>query len=637
MKNTAKINQSTFSKILCSLAIVVLWAPISIKAVDLPDTAKLVPPETILLVDIGNFSQLRTQFEKTNFYKLYKDPSMAAFVEDFKTKWREKVKQMNNELVRTIFDTKILPQGRVGLAVVLNEKTKDTNEPQILFITQWGQSIDKIKEAVDKMVQKAIENGAYRKAEDYRGVNIITIARQPASTVSYYFADDCLVGSTNLDILKFIIAHIQGATSPTLASYSDYTNIMKATGPYHDIDLYVNLKRAIEITVAEDTTGKAKTTLMNLGLDNITSLSFSSGIGRKPDSSFCGIALLKIDGAKRGIFKMLDLESAGISPPAFISASTYSVVLLNLNIKKMYDELYNILYSFDPQAAALMQMPLLPPSPQGEPGVQLKADIIDHLGSQIVTTQSIEKQSATADAQTPPESLVALAVTNRSALEKSLSLVHSKIAPDKPEAKRELLGHTMYLVDISALIPSLSITIGSPSEKTPMQANPPAMGAVATIPKMAFTITDTHLVFGAEAAVEGAIRRLSSPQTASLSSAMWFNKAKSAVPSVVGLTMLQNSAASTEISWRTLKESVKEGSKSTSASSSGSMTLGIDSKSLFPHVMFPGGERELFNFGLLPEFDAVRKYFGLSAFYGASRPDGFYFEFKYINPGETSN
>jgi len=634
MKNTAKINQSTFSKILCSLAIVVLWAPISIKAIDLPDTAKLVPPETILLVDIGNFSQLRTQFEKTNFYKLYKDPAMAAFVEDFKGKWREKVKQMNNELVRTIFDTKILPQGRVGLALVLNEQTKDTNEPQILFITQWGQSIDKIKEAVDKMVQKAIENGAYRKTEDYRGVNIITIAQQPASTVSYYFADDCLVGSTNLDILKFISAHIQGATSPTLASYSDYTNIMKATGPYHDIDLYVNLKRAIEITVAEDTTGKAKTTLMNMGLDNITSLSFSSGIGRKPDSSFCGNALLKIDGAKRGVFKMLDLESAGISPPAFVSASTYSVVFLNLNIKKAYDDLYNILYSFDPQAAALMQMPLVPPSPQGEPGVQLKADIIDHLGSQIVTAQSIEKQSATAGAQTPPESLVALAVTNRSALEKSLSLVHSKIlAPDKPEAKRELLGHTMYLVDISALIPSY----GSPSEKTPMQANPPAMGAVATIPKMAFTITDTHLVVGAEAAVEGAIRRLSSPQTASLSSVTWFDKAKSAIPSAVGLTMLQNSAASTEIYWRTLKESVKEGSKSASTSSSGSMTIGIDSKSLFPHVMFPEGERELFNFGLLPEFDAVRKYFGLSAFYGVSRPDGFYFEFKYINPGETSN
>jgi hypothetical protein len=38
------------------------------------------------------------------------------------------------------------------------------------------------------------------------------------------------------------------------------------------------------------------------------------------------------------------------------------------------------------------------------------------------------------------------------------------------------------------------------------------------------------------------------------------------------------------------------------------------------------------DFGLLPEFDVVRKYFGCSAFYGVSRDDGFLFEFKYLNP-----
>ena len=38
------------------------------------------------------------------------------------------------------------------------------------------------------------------------------------------------------------------------------------------------------------------------------------------------------------------------------------------------------------------------------------------------------------------------------------------------------------------------------------------------------------------------------------------------------------------------------------------------------------------DFSLLPDFDAVRKYFGLSASYGIARQDGFFFEFKYINP-----
>ena len=649
MKNAAKISQRTpcAAILLCSCVLILLCscAPpsrpsVSVRAKVLPKTAGLVPPETVLLVDIGDFSQLRAQFEKTNYYKLYKDPAMAAFVEDFKTKFREKIKQTDNELVRTIVDTKIWPQGRVAVALVLNEQTKDTNEPPVLFITQWGQSIDKIKEAVDKMVRKAIENGAHRRTEDYRGVGVTTITQNPSSALSYCFMDDCLAGAMNLDILKFLIAHIQGASSPALAGDADYTSSMKAVGPYHDIDFYVNIKRVIETSVAEDTTGKAKTTIANLGLDNITSMGFSVGLGRESNMSTSGKAILKVDGTKRGICRMLDVESAAIGAPQFISASTYSAAFLNLNIKKTYDELYNILYTFGPPLAALMQTPLVPPSSQGEPGLQLKPDVIDHLGSQIIIGQSTSKQLSNVSTQTPAETLVAVAVTNRSALEKSLSLLHSKvIAPNKPDARRELLGHTIYLVDISALLP-----VFVPDEKTPMQARrtsggqapgTPTGGAAVPIPKMAFTITDTHLVFGTESAVEQTIRALSSPQSGTLSSATWFSKAKSVIPSTVGVAVFQDNAASTEILWKTMKEMGK--SKDKSSSRSVTVNVSVGSQSLLPQLMYSGPGSELFNFGLLPEYDTVRKYFGLSAFYGVSRQDGFFFEFKGIDSGGTSN
>ncbi len=104
------------------------------------------------------------------------------------------------------------------------------------------------------MVQKAIENGANRKNEDYRGVSITTIIQNPSSAISYCFMDDCLAGAMNLDILKFVIAHIKGASSPALAGDADYTTTMKTVGPYHDIDFYVNIKHIIETIVAEDTT-----------------------------------------------------------------------------------------------------------------------------------------------------------------------------------------------------------------------------------------------------------------------------------------------------------------------------------------------------------------------------------------------
>jgi len=142
------------------------------------------------------------------------------------------------------------------------------------------------------------------------------------------------------------------------------------------------------------------------------------------------------------------------------------------------------------------------------------------------------------------------------------------------------------------------------------------------------------LIFGSEAAVERTIRALGSPQTATLASAAWFNKAKSFIPSAVGLAVLQDNVASSEFFWKMLK---KEGARKKSEESGAGVNVSMSSASLFPQLGLTGGESDLFNFSLLPEFEAVRKYFGLSAFYGVSRQDGFSFEFRDIVAGGASN
>ena len=619
---------------LCSCAVMLLCSPVSVRAETLPETARLLPPETILLADIDNFNRFRTGFEKTNFYKLYKDPAMVAFVDDFKTKWREKIRELDNEFIRVVTEADALPQGRVAVAIVPNPstaETKDADELPFLFITQWGQTIAKIKEAVDKVVKKDVEDGAYRKTEDYRGVTITTITGQSSADESYCFIDDTLIESMNPDVLKFVIAHIKGAGSPTLADDTDYTATIKSTRPSVPgrIVFYVNIKQIIKTIIAEDTTGVIKTVIANLGLDNVASFSCSIDPGSLPSAgggfSFAK-AFLKIEGRKKGVCKMLDVESATFRAPQFVSASVCSVSFVNLNIQNAFSEFANILTGFSPQFAAMMYMPLLPPSPQGEPPLQLKADIIDHLGSQIITAQSTGKPPFNAGARPPAESLIAVAVNDRSALEKSLALLHSKvIAPNNPNARRELLGYTLYLVDPPTMLPP-----SRPGDRTPMQA--PAGPSAPEMPKLAFAVTDTHLIFASESVVEQAIRALSSTGTVSVGSANWFNKAKSTVPSVVGLAGLQDNAASGEFFWPVLRGLKQSGRKGKAEDSGIEMGVGTSPGSVFLQLMFSQAGSDLFNFSLLPEFDAVRKYFGLSVFYGISRPDGFFFEFKYLNP-----
>lgn len=632
------IFKSQFSIFSFAVVIIpVLLAYTYARAGALPRIARLIPTETVFLVKIEDFGQLKGQFEKTDLYKFYKDPAMAAFIDDASGKWREKIKQERDDIIKAIVDADILPQGRVAIAI---GKKKGAGPMPILFISQWGENTAKIKEAIDKIVKKAVEDGAYRKAEDYRGVSVVSMIKeldlgntpQPTTEKTYYcFIDDCLVVSTDLDTLKFVIAHIKGAGSPALAGDANYTATMKATGPYHDIDFYVNIEQIIKTIITEDSTGQIQTKISNMGLDNVTAFGCSLGVARYRGSSYCGKGFLKVNGTKKGICKMLDVESAVLKAPRFIPASACSVIFLNLNIKKAYNELYNILYGFSPMYAAMMHSLDLPPGPDGEPGLELKRDIIDHLGSQIVIAQSINKPFSPDSA--PTESLFALAINNSKALEKALSLLHSKfIAQANPNARRELLGHTIYLINISGLLPpflprgntpmtaSVNQDAGLPSCDLFQTASHPSSSSA-----MAFTVTDTHLILGLESVVEKTIRTLRSKGAISVGSAKWFNNAKSAVASTVGLAGLEDDVASGELFWWMVKQGDDKAKTSNTSASPASFKF---APQIFDKFINPS---------LLPSFDAVRKYFGLSAFYGVSRSDGFFFEFKDINPDATGS
>ena len=614
-----RIGKEHFGIHLCALALMLLCSASAVGAYTLPKTAKLVPPETIVLIDIDNFQQLRTQFEKTNLYKLYKDPAMAAFFNTCKTKWREKKNILDSEIADAIVDANMLPQGRTAVALIFgSQPAVETDELITLFITQWGENISKIKDAVNKAAKKAVENGSHQKAEDYRGISIKTIisanpsspADEQSSPISYFFIEDCLIASENIEALKFFIAHIKGAASPTLADDTDYASTFTSLGPYHDINVYINIRQTVKTIITKDTTGTVKTTITYLGLDNTASAGCSIGVGREPGSSYRGKVFLKVNGIKKGVLKILDTKSASLDTPRFISSSSHSVTFLNLDIKKAYDEIYNVIYSFDPLAALVMQKPLLPPGPNGEPALGLKADIIDHLGSQIIIAQNINKPFSAG--RTTTESLIAFAVNDRKALEKSLSLLHSrKMAPNNPDASRKFLGQTIYLITPSAFL--------SPDSETKIDEQPIGPVIAQKPPRMAFTVTDTHLIFGIESTVEKAVRNMSSPGSASVASAGWFITAKSAIPSVAGIASLQDDAASFELLWWMLKQKGKM-----------NPTGVIPAPN--PGIALSQAGGDMFNFALLPEFDSVRKYFGLSVLYGISRADGFFFEFKDINP-----
>jgi len=642
MKKLKSIRPIFLSAVMC---LFMFWASASGGESSFAASAELLPPETVGLVNIRDFSVLEEQFKKTSFYKLYNAPSMGEFVKSSTSKWREGINKQDNSIFQAILEPQVYPEGRLTFAFMLKAEGEQMSQ-SFIVISQWGSKINEIKEALSEFSEKSVSAGSHKKSEEYREVGIVTLIKElPAKEVpdysnfdgsesdkpamktyqpepqeiNYCFVEDCLIASDDIESVKFVIAHIKGASSPSLSGESDYTNMMKAVGPYHDIDFYVNIQQLIKVLAAGDSSGRSKAMVSNLGLDNISSFSCSLGVGREKRASLKGKAFLRAAGSKKGILKVLDFDSSGLSLPRFVPSSVSSVAVINLDIPHAFEEVSEIVSSFSPQAGAMLYAPLVPGGPGGEGGVQLQRDIISHLGSRIIITSDVQ-QAEGEGSEVESQSYLLVSLEDRRSLEKSLSRLHEKLlARGEEDSRRELLGHTIYLLEPGGFFPWFLQRGPHPMQSiSEEKSEPPST--------MAFTVTDTHLILGKESAVESAIRAISSKEIKSLDSAQWFLTAKGSIPAMVGFASLKNRAATSKILWEQMKKAAA--SKEESGLQAG---VGISSGN-FPFITLKG---EMFNYSLLPSFDEVHKYFGVSAYYGKSRADGLFIEFKYFNPPGT--
>ncbi len=121
MENTAKTIQEGVNRSFVYIcALLLLCSCLCVRAADLPRPAQLLPPETVVFAEVSNFTQLVEQFEKTNYYKLYKDPAMAPFMDDLKATLADEVKKSEDELVKAFFGMDTLPSGRVAVVIRSN-------------------------------------------------------------------------------------------------------------------------------------------------------------------------------------------------------------------------------------------------------------------------------------------------------------------------------------------------------------------------------------------------------------------------------------------------------------------------------------------------------------------------------------
>ncbi|MBN1125820.1 MAG: hypothetical protein JXA82_12495 [Sedimentisphaerales bacterium] len=623
-------------KTTCLLAVTVLLAIVTTGlCATLPETAALLPQDTIFLMEISDFSELQTQFEKTTLGRLYKDPSMARFFEKCKTGFHQLIEQ--DEETKSMADKLALPTGRMALAILPDADKPGLDAIKFLFLAQWGTNLDSGKKFIEAAIESGMEDRDSISTETYRGVPIITIAwpeetmdmseqtveispgqtetpevktRTVIKKVTRCFVDDVFLISNDPEQIKFVIAHIPGTSGETLIQNQAYTSAVQTTGPWRDLRLYLGLDTLIQKATSSDSAGQAKTMMASLGLDNLSYVAMSMGLARKSATSFTGKAVLRTNGPRRGLMKLFEMKSRPFSAPGFLSAEACSVTFIHWDVNTAFDEIFRMLSSMQPMFAALLVSPLTPVQQDGSGGIQLKRDIISHIGSQIIVAESLNKSSNEIGAA---DILICVETTDRARLEAALGALHSQyIATGKSDTQREFLGHKIYTIELPRGL------FDMPGTEQPMTLaeNEMTVGLTASA-KLAFSVTDTHLLFGEEAQVENALRALQDRDFKSIVSMDWYRTAQSRMPGAGALASMTNNTMYWEHLWELFRSGRYEKS-----------TLGF--------ILQMQGEqseaiRKLFDFTLLPQFNVVRKYFGISISHGQCKDDGLEFEFESID------
>jgi len=578
--------------------------------------AEYLPKDVIVLVETDNAGQLIAQMEKTDVYKLYKDPAFGAFIEHLKKSIKKEMEGADeNDIFKLFYDADVLPVGKCAIALMKNS-TSEYAEPTPVVISQWGENFDKVKELYEKLKEKNAELGGSLKSSDsFRGGTIEIISDEDEIEVIFGLFKDYFIIGADVEQIKFIIAHIDGSGSDSLAENEDYISTMSALRGENDISVFINLKEIIADSFTTYEPEEGKKTVKMLGFDNIAGFGASASVARTEGKYSMIKALLKVDGEKTGILKMLEPKHSSLPVPGFIDGSTYSYLNYNLDFQNVFAEVAKIMGEIDPMAASVLYSPLIPADADG-PAIELKKDIIDHLGSSVVVAASIEQPIS--DDVPEPSTLFAVEA-NCNALEKTISKFHSLyIAPGGSDLKRELLGRTLYIVDLGALILATSAT-GDMSEICRLALSSGQMQSS----RLAISFLDTHMVIGTEKDVEKVIR-LKGSSSGSLASKEWFNRLRSELPSATGGAVLENGVIAGEILYKTIKSLTKETRRSNSSSLI-DIDMGVDYD-----MLKAMSEEGIVDFSLLPDFDAFKKYLTLTATHIISRSDGFYLEIKEV-------
>jgi hypothetical protein len=618
----------------------VLTFAISLRAA-IPPAEKLLPADTLFLVTAPDCAALRAALDRSPQWLLWNDPAMKPFHDKFTAKWDEEfVAPLERNLGVSLGDFADLPQGQLTFAVTQNGwNGNDDKTPGTLLLLDAGDKSDLLKANLDRLRKKWADTGKSVYTETICGIpfSIVPLSSNniPAALAGFFpkqqpvqelgkptrtvppgelvigqFESLLIVGNSTKSV-QAVATRLTGGRLPPLSENPVFAADQLAQ--FRDAPLYYgwfNGKTFFDVLAhipPAQPNPEAPSPMPQIPWDKV--LSASGLLGLKSAAFACrdthdgeqfDIFLAAPAADRQGILTMIAATPKAANPPAFVPEDAVKFWRWRVDGQKSWDTLQKMLAAISPTVLSSLNSVIdiaNASAQQRNPDFDVRKNLIGNLGDDWISYAKAPTGTTPADLNDAPSLFLFAASNPDQAVLAIKTIVALSAQADAPPA-RDFLGRKIYTVPLPAG------RVAGTNTPVPRSLYCAAGGGYVAL-TMDVSILESFLRGG-----ENPGRSLR--ETAGLADAMQHVGGAGG-----GLFGYQNQSAVARMTFTLLKN---QASSAGSVNPFGALPYGPSGKSI----------SDWLDFSLLPDFDAVAKYFYFSVYGGEVTTEGL--SFKYFAP-----
>jgi len=581
----------------------------------------LLPADTLAFFTVPDTAAFRAACKTSPQIMFWNDAAMKPFHDKLMAKFNEKfVAPLEKDLGLKVADFLALPQGQFTLAVTVNGSSgHDDIPPGLILLLDAKDKSDSLKTNLAALTKKWADAGRKLRTENLHGLSFTVVPLnsndfsgiipqkapvteigqepKPAKATEVYFTQyqSLLVAVNSAKVAEAIAAHLTGSSLPAIAD--DATFAADKLAQFRDAPVYYgwfNGTKTFDLLTPADTGGDdsppsamggftAAKILGATGLGGLKSASFA--VREKLDGSSVVLHITAPEATRNGLLKILALPAKDASIPVFVPADATKFSRFRLDGKQTWAELQKMIAAISPQGLASLNAVIDMANTMAQlkdPGFDLRANLFGNLGDDVMIYSKAPVGDTLADFGNPP-TIYLVAVTNPEQVVNAVKNLASLAAPQDAAPKpRDLLGHKIY-----------SIAQRGKSQPDGSSAAPSYIYLSAAGGYLAISKSTTMLEEYLRSA-DGKLKPLRE------------------TPGIADAASHVGGTSGGLFSYENQRETMRAAFKLMKLSAAGDSAM----------KMFPPAFRDWADFSLLPDYDAVSKYFYLSVFGGSANADG---------------